>query len=343
MKNKILQTAAVIMLFATLSSTALANSDSMMPLPSDDYVLPFIYEYDEDETDIPPKAVLRVRNDSGNTDHYSGTTATKFTFDAYGSRDAESPGSLLEARFDFENDGKIDTYFTRTKLATHVYDTPGTKTVRVEVLDKAGNVSEAFAEIVVVKNTHPHAYFEIEPKIGTPGTEFLLDTGKSTDSQYKANLLKYRFDFNGDGIWDTKFTPIRLYKHKFKNPGLKNVIMEVRDPEGLSSLFREVVMVEPNQVPVADFEVNHIRNGRYEFDASKSFDPNGSKLKYRWDFDYTGYDDIQWNTTLFTSDKGFYTFKIPGKYLVRLMVQDEDKAKSYKVLKIIVDIAKAVW
>lgn len=343
MKTNILQTAAVITLICALSSTVLANSTSMLPIPSDDDGQTIIYSYQEDETDIPPTAILRVRNDSGNTDHYSGTTATEFTFDAYGSRDAETQGSLLEARFDFENDGKMDTYYKRTKLATHVYDTPGKKTIRVEILDKGGNVSEAFAEIEVVKNTPPHAYFEIEPKIGTPGTIFYIDTGKSTDSQYKANLLDYRFDFNGDGIWDTKFTSIRLYKHRFKEPGLKNVIMEVRDPEGGTSLYRKIVVIKPNKQPIADFEVRNINNGRYEFDASDSYDPNNSKLKYKWDFDYTGYDDIQWNTTLFTSNKGFYTFKIPGEYFVRLMVQDEDKAKSYKVLKIFIDIAKAVW
>lgn len=343
MLNKILQTAAVIVLFASFSSMAFANSTSMLPIPSYDNSGIYIYAYDEDEADIPPIAQLRVRNDTGNTNQYSGTTSTVFTFDGYGSKDAENPGSMLEVRFDFENDGKPDTYFSRSKSAKHVYKTPGFKTARLEVLDKAGNVSEAFVEIEVVKNTPPHAYFEIEPKVGTPGTEFRIDAGKSTDSQYRANLLKYRFDYNGDGKWDTKFTPIRLYEHKFTKSGLKNVIMEVRDPEGASSLFRKIIMIKPNDPPIADFEVNHIKNGRYEFDASESYDPNNSKLKYKWDFDYKGYDDIQWDTTSMTSDKGFHTFKLPGKYLVRLRVHDEDMAKSYKVLKIIVDIANTVW
>lgn len=102
-------------------------------------------------------------------------------------------------------------------------------------------------------------------------------------------------------------------------------------------------MIEQNNEPIADFEINKIEDGRYEFDASKSYDPNGSKLKYRWDFDYKGYNDIQWNTSTTSSNKGFHTFKLPGEYLIRLMVQDEDKAKSYKILKIIVDIANSVW
>lgn len=343
MLNKLLQSATTILIFASLTCTAFANKTSMLPIPSEDDNQTFIYSYEEDETDIPPIAHLKVRNDTGNADHYSGTTSTVFTFDGYGSKDAETPGNLLEARFDFENDGRPDTYFRRTKSVEHVYETPGFKTARIEVLDKGGNISEAFVELEIVKNTPPHAYFEIKPKVGTPGTEFLIDVKKSTDSQYKANKLEYRFDFDGDGKWDTKFTPIILYKHKFAKPGLKNVIMEVRDPEGLTSLFRKIVFINQNNPPIADFKVRKINSARYEFDASKSKDPNGSKLKYQWDFDYTGYDDIQWNTNLMTSDKGFYTFKLPGKYLVRLMVQDEDQAKSFKVLKIIVDIANTVW
>ncbi|MFC1600162.1 hypothetical protein ACFL3T_04000, partial [Patescibacteria group bacterium] len=82
MLNKLLQTATVIVLLASLTCTASANYNAMMVLPSEDDNAQFLYNYNKEETDVPPTAALRVMNDSGNPDYLYGTTATEFTFDA---------------------------------------------------------------------------------------------------------------------------------------------------------------------------------------------------------------------------------------------------------------------
>lgn len=64
-----------------------------------------------------------------------GTTATVFQFDASGSSDRETPAENLQVRWDWENNGEWDTEFTTTRTASHRYDTPGTKTIRLEVRD----------------------------------------------------------------------------------------------------------------------------------------------------------------------------------------------------------------
>jgi len=326
--------------FLLLAFTIMANTtyaQSMMPLGENPENFS-IGNFDKGEDDLPAKAYLKVRNNTGNIDMYSGTTSTTFTFDGNGSYDYETPGYLLEVRFDFENDGKLDTYFSQTKIATHQYETPGIKTIKMEVLDLAGNVSKTYKQVVVVQNTPPHAHFTVEPDVGTPGTEFVFKSHTSTDDQYNKNLLKYRYDFNGDGKWDTKFSSIETLKHKFETSGLKNVILEVRDPEESSHYFRYTVYIKENTKPKADFEVKSNKDGQVIVDASNSYDVDESPLKYRWDFDYRGDNDIQADTAWFNSPIASFLYKKPGEYLVKLMVKDSDESIAESFMRIFVDI-----
>ncbi len=298
-------------------------------------------QYEEREQDLPPEAVLKVRNDTGNLDQLSGTTSTVFTFDGNGSSDEETPAHLLEVRFDFENDGEVDTYFSVTKSVDHIYKTTGLKTVRMEVLDRGGNVSSTTQKIYVVENTEPEAYFSVSPKIGTPATEFYFDSSSSYDSQYRRSLLEYRYDFNGDGKWDTKFKSRTKIEHTYKYPGIKNIVMEVRDPEGLSSFYEKIVYVRENRAPVARAEVSQVTtDGRYMFDAGDSYDPDNTNLQYKWDFNYTGENDIIWDTGWTSSSSTFNTFKRSGEYLVRLIVKDTDNKTDDVFISVFAKILK---
>ncbi|MCD4736948.1 MAG: hypothetical protein K8R53_12965, partial [Bacteroidales bacterium] len=82
-------------------------------------------------TNTAPTAVFNVSP-------ANGTTLTNFNFDASGSYDPEDPPSVLQVRWDWENDGNWDTPFTTTKTATHQYTQPGTYTAKLEVKDSGG-------------------------------------------------------------------------------------------------------------------------------------------------------------------------------------------------------------
>lgn len=76
----------------------------------------------------------------------------------------------------------------------------------------------------------------------------------------------------------------------------------------------------------------------YIFDASLSTDKESTdNLKYRWDFNYTGSDDINFNTNWQNSpfSKGHYDFS--GEKIIRLQVMDEDGAISNSFAKINVE------
>lgn len=331
--KKILVIRSIIgILFAlTFSSQALAEGNGMLVTRYEEDFSLYTTSYNEyEQNDFPPEATINVRNNSGNRDKYSGTTATIFIFDGSSSRDEETSTSQLEVRFDFDNDGRVDTYFSVTKSEKYTFDTPGLKTVRMEVLDRGGNVSEAFTHVNVVENAFPEAYFSVEPKIGTPGTEFQLNAGLSNDSQYNQNLLKYRWDFDGDGKFDTKLSSNERLKHQFKTPGLRKIILEVQDPEGLYGRYYQMVMVNENTSSIATFTMTQ-RNSEetramIKMDASESYDPDGGKLKYRWDFDYTGKNDIQFSTSWYNSSQTYANFYRSGEYIVKLLTKDQDNA-----------------
>ncbi|MBI4834070.1 MAG: PQQ-binding-like beta-propeller repeat protein [Planctomycetes bacterium] len=74
----------------------------------------------------------------------SGGKMTVYSVDASASTDPQDgtgSGSLLQVRWDWENDGTWDSPiagYVITKTATHQYSTLGTKTIRLEIIDTSG-------------------------------------------------------------------------------------------------------------------------------------------------------------------------------------------------------------
>ncbi len=292
-------------------------------------------EREIEDANTPPQANFVVRTPNGLADKQSGTTGTQFTFDAYSSRDNETQSSRLQVRWDFESDGEYDSYFSTRKNVKHTFEYPGTYDVTLEVLDRGGIVSTKTQKVVVVENTPPFAYVTYKPETGTTNQIFTFDVSESEDSQYKRQFLEYRFDWDSDGHFDTPYKKKSIWRHQFGEAGTYRVTLEVRDPEESSSFASTSVTVFNNTPPTASFTVevkpvkvklDQYRN-KYIFDASGSFDPeNTKKLRYRWDFNYTGENDIHFTTQWRSSPKhsGFYDF--PGEKVVRLQVKDEDSA-----------------
>jgi len=83
----------------------------------------------------------------------SGTIDTVFTFDASGCSDLENDVSLLQVRWDWENDGTWDTDYSTTKTATHQYSSIGTYTVNLEVKDNGNSTSTLEKNVIVEDNT----------------------------------------------------------------------------------------------------------------------------------------------------------------------------------------------
>ncbi|MBS3788850.1 exo-alpha-sialidase [Candidatus Bipolaricaulota bacterium] len=107
-----------------------------------------------------------------------------------------------------------------------------------------------------------------------------------------------------------------------KKSGYQAEDREVEIEEGkLKQVRVELQEEETNEEPEAkfDFSPQDPQVGEEVlFDASKSYDPDGSIVRYEWDFDGDGNVDSTGKSTS-------YMFSSPGKFSVQLHVTDNDK------------------
>ena len=80
----------------------------------------------------------------------SGTTETRFEFDASGSTDAETSPDDLEVRWDFDGDGNWDTDYDQSKTSSCQYPTPGSYSVILEVKDGGGLTDSETKTVTVI-------------------------------------------------------------------------------------------------------------------------------------------------------------------------------------------------
>jgi PKD repeat protein len=110
-------------------------------------------------TDLPPFASFSV-------DPASGTQTQMFSFDSSSSTDPEDAVSVLLVRWDWDGDGAWDTSWTTVKTATHLFTTPGTYTVWLEVRDSAGMVNITTRQVIVSSQVIPEFPSVLFPVLG---------------------------------------------------------------------------------------------------------------------------------------------------------------------------------
>lgn len=92
-------------------------------------------------------------------------------------------------------------------------------------------------------NQPPSASLTVFPSFGDTSIIYNLDAGKSEDDRdYPAGLM-YRWDLDGDGVWDTNFAHNKTYAKRYKQPGTYAVSVEVMDIEGLTTVASDTVKV----------------------------------------------------------------------------------------------------
>ena len=94
----------------------------------------------------------------------NGDTSTVFGFDASACSDAEDATSALQVRWDWNNDGTFETNWDTAKTATHTFNTAGTHTIRLEVMD-SGGLTDATTRQVTVSAQVPPAYWVFMPLV----------------------------------------------------------------------------------------------------------------------------------------------------------------------------------
>ena len=83
-------------------------------------------------------------------------------------------------------------------------------------------------------DTPPTASFTTSPSTGDLTTLFSFDASDSWDSEDSLEALEIRWDFDGDGEWDTDWSAEKVAQYQYTVPGEYTVRLEVRDTDGLT-------------------------------------------------------------------------------------------------------------
>jgi Tol biopolymer transport system component len=143
---------------------------------------------------------------------------------------------------------------------------------------------------VKLQNTAPEACFVVSPAEGTPQTAFQVDASCSSDGQDSTSSLSVRWDWEGDGTWDTAFTTAKTASHTYGAMGVMRVRLEVQDTELLATTAAQKVTV---MLPLTTDPA---------FDVYPQWSPDGSRIAFRssrsgegdlWSVSSTGGDATQ--------------------------------------------------
>lgn len=94
-------------------------------------------------------------------------------------------------------------------------------------------------------NNPPEVAFTVSPPGGSTRTLFDFDATATEDPDGLKSLISYRWDCNGDGVWDTDFGPWRVFSWRYDQPGTYVVVLQVKDGYGAVSSREITVQVDP--------------------------------------------------------------------------------------------------
>jgi len=224
----------------------------------------------------------------------------------------------FNASTSYDPDGTIVSYFwnfgdstnATGVTANHAYADDGVYTVTLTITDDDGATNSASA-IKTVLNRAPVAFFTENATTVRIGETIRFNASGSYDLD--GYIISYSWDF-GDGTNATGVT----VDHSYAASGSYTVTLTITDDDGAPDSSSATKTVLENVPPVALFteSAHAVRvNETIYFNASASYDPDGTIVNYFWNFgDGT-------NATGVTTE---HAYDGAGNYTVTLTVTDNN-------------------
>ncbi len=255
-------------------------------------------------------------------DQTSGLTTDIFSLSI--SPQSTSPSDeKLHCRWDWEGDSLFSTKFSNDLQTDHRFLKPGNYKVTCEVLSLSGGKARDTVSITVEQGySAPKAKFVVLPETGHFRTNFLFDASGTIDDEDSLETLKFRWDFENDGFWDTPYLDEPKVYHQFEIMEDFTVSLTVLDPSNkLGSISKVVELHRTDTCIVADF-VWTCETGRvgdpFIFNASSSYHQTNPdvELIYKWQFPDREYTEGS------TESYVEYEFQYPGPKRIVLLIED---------------------
>jgi PKD repeat protein len=187
-----------------------------------------------------------------------GTAGPVFSVSVSQSTDLE--GEALQVRYDFENDGIWNTPWLSQLVTDVTYVVPegksGAWTLAVELKDASGGVSVGYANLRAVAYNHPPVAQFTVTSLGN--AQFQFDATGTYDPDGATTwdgFLEYRWDFDGDGAYDTHYSTNPVAQYTYRGPGTYAPTLEARDRFRLRDVVKQELVLagaKPSSL-LADF------------------------------------------------------------------------------------------
>jgi len=287
---------------------------------------------------VPGIYLLRISVDDSQLTNYDLITVTvraagdvsgpTLTFNPANGTTVNSTTPLIEINY-LDDDSGVDTTtllltidgtnytslftITGTKAFYQVALGGGQHTIQVSLRDLAGNLSQGTSRFSIsVFRSLPEAI----PTTGSaPLAVTFITKGEYTDGA----INRYRWDFQGDGIFDTNDPGARNYSRTFTQRGTFNAVLEILNDRNQIATAT-VTIVVTGSPPVANASVNP-SNGAVPLNVSfigSGTDSDGTIAKFEWDFEGDGVFDFSSTSTGNTS----HTYSTAGTFNAVFRVTD---------------------
>jgi len=182
----------------------------------------------------PPKNEKPVSDTGG---PYSGTIGEAISFNASDSYDPD--GRIVFYRWNFGD----QTSEILDDSPSHIYYSAGEYTVTLTVIDNDGR-SATTSTVVSVSSTAPN--IKPTPVMSVPSSVTVSEIktfNASGSYDTDGNIVGYRWDFDGDGLYDTNWLTTATTTYTYDNSGTYSVVLEVKDNSGDTSTSSAIIVV----------------------------------------------------------------------------------------------------
>lgn len=224
----------------------------------------------------------------------SGLTTTTIIFDCSQSQPGNKPDKLY-FRWDWNQDGQWDTEYSADPVFSHRFYSKGYYQPLLEAMNSSGLTDTCHLTVTIGQGfSAPRAFFHLAPQMGNRLTEFTFDASFTKDDEDSLDQLQFRWDWEGDGRWDTGFKSSSETKHTYNETGSYQPLMEAKDPSGLLNQYQSGLEVnQTNPRLYAHFSwtpLHPLQNDTVVFDAgfSRNLDDTTDHLMYFWKFENPG-------------------------------------------------------
>jgi len=143
----------------------------------------------------------------------------------------------------------------------------------------------------------------------------------------------YRWDVNGDGLWDYGGIGVSEVGIHYASAGLYHILLEVEDSLGQAYRATGLVQVKPSGPAASPAAIPGVGVApiMVTLDGSGSYDIDGDVVYWEWDFESDGVWDYESDTSGVTTA----VYELPGTYNASLRVTDDDELTDIASVQII--------